>query len=69
MLVRESLGSMSKGEVIRRFQLACSASLGEMEQVVQQGVAAGELEDLATLLGLPLAQLCRALGVPHSNPP
>lgn len=53
--------------MIRRFQLACSASLGEMEQAVQQGVAAGEVEDLAALLGLPLARLSCALGVPHST--
>lgn len=66
-MVRQSLGSMSKGEVIRRFQLARSASLGEMEQAVQQGVAAGEVEDLAALLGLPRARLSCALGIPHST--
>jgi hypothetical protein len=68
-MVRQSSDSMSKGEVIRRFQLARSASLGEMEQAVQQGVAAGEVEDLAALLGLPLARLSCALGIPQLNKP
>lgn len=59
--------SVAKEQAIRRFQQLNSASLGELEAVVRHGVPAAELEEMAALLGLPVVDLSRALGVPPST--
>jgi putative toxin-antitoxin system antitoxin component (TIGR02293 family) len=59
--------SVAKEQAIQRFQQLNSASLGELEAVIRHGVPAAELEEMAALLGLPVVDLSRALGVPPST--
>lgn len=62
-MARSTSGSMARQQAIRRFQELNSASLGEREAAIHQRIPAVELEELAALLGLPIVNLSRALGV------
>jgi putative toxin-antitoxin system antitoxin component (TIGR02293 family) len=66
-MTRNALNSVAKRHEIQRFQRLNLASLGERAAAIRQGVPAVELENLAALLGLPLPELSRALGVPPST--
>ncbi len=66
-MARSTSGSMARQQAIRRFQELNSASLGEREAAIGQGIPAVELEELAALLGLPIVNLSRALGVPPTT--
>lgn len=66
-MARSTSGSMARQQAIRRFQELNSASLGEREAAIRHGIPAVELEELAALLGLPIVNLSRALGVPPTT--
>lgn len=66
-MTRNVLSTGEKEQAIRRFHELNSASLGEREAAIRQGVPAMELEELAALLGLPIVNLSRALGVPPTT--
>ena len=67
VMARSTSGLMARQQTIRRFQELNSASLGEREAAIRQGIPAVELEELAALLGLPIVNLSRALGVPPTT--
>lgn len=66
-MTRNVLSTGDKEQAIRRFHELNSASLGEREAAIRQGIPAVELEELAALLGLPIVNLSRALGVPPTT--